>query len=171
MSKSKYKPEAAEKIVEMLKSDTYTITEVCKAAGISTNTYRNWRRDDEEFVKAINDAEEERMDFFLAEAKKGLLKKIQGYTVEETKVVTVPSKELDENGRPKPKIKEQTTVRKYIAPDTAAIIFTLINGEPGKWKNSHYTEVVGKGGKDLIKQLPDDELDKKIADLESKIKE
>ena len=167
----KYKAEAPGKIVEMLKSDTYKVKELCRAAGIATSTYHNWKRDDEDFVKAIKDAEEERMKFFGDEAEKSLLKKIQGYTVEETKVVTVPSKELDENGRPKTKIKEQTTVKKYIAPDTAAIIFALTNGKPGTWRNRQYSEITGKGGKDLIKQLPDDELDKKIADLESKVKE
>ena len=167
----KYKAEAVEKIVEMLRSDTYTIAEICRAAGIATSTYHNWKRDDEDFVKAIKDAKKERMDYLFTEAEKSLRKKLQGYTVEETKVVTVPGKELDENGRPKPKIKEQTTVKKHIAPDTAAVIFTLTNGEPETWRNRQYSEITGKGGKDLIKQLPDDELDKKIADLESKIKE
>lgn len=168
---AKDKAETIEKIVDMLRSDTYTIDEICRAVGIASRTYHEWKRVDEDFVKAIKDAKKERMQFFVAEAKKSLLKKIQGYTVEETKVVTVPSKELDEHGRPKPKIKEQTTVKKHIAPDTAIIIFTLTNGEPETWQNGRYIEVVGKGGKDLIKQLPDDELDKKIADLESKIKE
>ena len=168
---AKNKAETIEKIVEMLRSDTYTIAEVCKASGIVPNTYHNWRRDDEEFAKAINDAKEERMEYFVAEAKKSLLKKIQGYTVDETKVVTVPSKELDENGRPKPRIKEQTTVRKHIGPDITAIIFTLTNGDPESWRNRQYSEITGKGGKDLIKELPEDELDKKIADLESKVKE
>ena len=168
---TKNKAETTEKIVEMLKSDTYTIAEVCKATGIVSNTYHNWKRDDEEFAKAIKDAKEECKDYLVVEAKKSLKKKIQGYTVEETKVVTVPSKELDENGRPKPRIKEQTTVKKHIAPDITAIIFALTNCDPESWRNRQYSEITGKGGKDLIKQLPEDELDKKIADLESKIKE
>ena len=165
------KEEAVEKIVEMLRSDTYNVGELCRAVGIATRTYYNWKSCDEEFVKAINDAKKERMDYFVTEAEKSTLKKIQGYTVEETKVVTVPSKELDENGRPKPRIKEQTTVKKHIPPDTAILIFTLANSEHGRWRNRQYSEITGKGGKDLIIQIPDDELDKKIADLESKIKE
>ena len=91
---AKNKAETIEKIVEMLRSDTYTIAEVCKASGIVPNTYHNWRRDDEEFAKAINDAKEERMQYFVAEAKKSLLKKIQGYTVDETKVVPCQAKSL-----------------------------------------------------------------------------
>ena len=168
---AKYCKKIVDKIVGLFKSDTYTIAEVCHKVGITTKTYHEWVNDYPEFSEAVEKAKDERMQFFVAEAKKSLLKKIQGYTVDETKVVTVPSKELDENGRPKPKIKEQTTVKKHIAPDTAAVIFTLTNGEPETWRNRQYSEITGKGGKDLIKQLPDDELDKKIADLESKIKE
>ena len=168
---AKYGKKIVDKIVGLIKSDTYTIDEICRKVGITTKSYHQWVNDYPEFSEAVEKAKDERMQFFVAEAKKSLLKKIQGYTVDETKVVTVPSKELDENGRPKPKIKEQTTVKKHIAPDTAAVIFTLTNGEPETWRNRQYSEITGKGGKDLIKQLPDDELDKKIADLESKIKE
>ena len=168
---AKYCKKIVDKIVGLFKSDTYTIAEVCSKVGITTKTYHEWVGEHPEFAEAVERAKDERMQYFVAEAKKSLLKKIQGYTVDETKVVTVPSKELDENGRPKPKIKEQTTVKKHIAPDTAAVIFTLTNGEPETWRNRQYSEITGKGGKDLIKQLPDDELDKKIADLESKIKE
>ena len=170
-SKYKYNEKVVSRIIELITSDNYTITEICHIVGIATRTYYDWTSTNPDFAEAIENAKEERMQFFVAEAKKSLLKKIQGYTVDETKVVTVPSKELDENGRPKPRIKEQTTVKKHIAPDTAAVIFTLTNGEPETWRNRQYSEITGKGGKDLIKQLPDDELDKKIADLESKIKE
>ena len=48
---AKNKAETVEKIVEMLRSDTYTIAEICRAVGIVSNTYHNWRRDDEEFAK------------------------------------------------------------------------------------------------------------------------
>ena len=97
------------------------------------------------------------------------MKKIQGYTVDETKVVTIPSSEKNEKGKPKPKIKEQTTTKKHIAPDTAAVIFTLTNGEPTTWRNRQTNEVTGKDGKDLFKQMTDEELDEKINELERKL--
>ena len=56
---AKNKAETVEKIVEMLRSDTYTIAEICRAVGIAPRTYHEWKRDDEEFAKAINDAKEE----------------------------------------------------------------------------------------------------------------
>lgn len=83
------------------------------------------------------------MQFFVAEAQKSLLKKIQGYEVEESKITYVDSGKpvVDENGKEKqkPKIKEKTIVKKHIQPDTAAIIFTL----------TMVIQIVGKTGRIL----------------------
>lgn len=170
---AKYGKKIVDKMVGLMKSDTYTIAEICRQVGITTKTYHQWINDYPEFEESIEQAKAERMQFFVAEAKKSLLKKIQGYTVDETKVVTVPSNEMeigkDGKPRPKPKIKEQSTTKKHIAPDTAAVIFTLTNGEPSTWRNRQSNEVTGKDGKDLFKQLSDDELEKKIAELERKL--
>ena len=103
------------------------------------------------------------------EAKKSLMKKIQGYEVTETKVITVPGNKKDEKGNPKPIIKEQTTTKKHIQPDTAAIIFTLTNGDPEHWRNRQSTEVTGKDGKDLFANKTDEELDKEIEELKRKL--
>lgn len=167
---AKYGKKIVESIVRLISSDTYTITEVCRQVGITTKTYHEWVGEHPEFAEAVERAKEERMQFFVAEAKKSLLKKIQGYTVDETKVVTIPGKEIDlKTKMPKPKIKEQTTTKKHIAPDTAAVIFTLTNGEPTTWRNRQTNEVTGKDGKDLFKQMTDEELDEKINELERKL--
>lgn len=163
---AKYSKKVVEQIVGLVKSDTYTIAEVCQQVGISQATFHRWRDEYEEFSTAIEEAHEARMQFFVQEAKKSLLKKIQGYEVTETKVVTVPTK-----GDPsKPTIKEQTTQKKHIQPDTAAIIFTLANGDPTRWRNRQTMEVVGKDGKELFKGMSDDELSKEIETLEKKLK-
>lgn len=170
---AKYNTKIVNQIVGLIKSDTYTNAEVCQQCGITTKTYYQWLNDYPDFEQAVEQAKDERMQFLVAEAKKSLLKKIQGYTVDETKVVTVPSNEMeigkDGKSRPKPKIKEQSTTKKHIAPDTAAVIFTLTNGEPSTWRNRQSNEVTGKDGKDLFKQLSDDELEAKIAELERKL--
>lgn len=169
----KFNKKTVERIVGLIKSDTYTIAEVCQMVGISTRTFYLWQEENIEFAQAISDAREELRQFLVCEAQKSLLKKIQGYTVDETKVVTVPSNEMeigkDGKPRPKPKIKEQTTTKKHIAPDTAAIIFTLTNREPETWKNRIHNEITGKDGKDLFKQMSDDELNAKIGELERKL--
>ena len=114
-------------------------------------------------------AEAERMAVFVVEAKRSLLKKIQGYTVQERHITTVGSGKFDVNGKEIPRIKEQKVVDKHFQPDTAAIIFTLTNGEPENWKNRQNNEVTGKDGKDLFGQLSDEELDARIAELEKKL--
>lgn len=167
---AKYGKKIVEKIVGLISSDTYTITEVCRQCGITKSTFYEWVNEYPDFAEAIEQAKDERMQFFVAEAKKSLLKKIQGYTADETKVVTVPSSKKDANGRPLPQIKEQTTIKKHIQPDTAAVIFTLTNGEPTRWRNRQSNEVTGADGKDLFKSLTDEELDTRISELERKLK-
>lgn len=164
---AKYNKKVVDRIVGLVKSDTYTIAEICQQVGISQATFHRWQEEHEDFARAIEEARESRMQFFVQEAKKSLLKKIQGYEVTETKVVTVPTK----GDHSKPTIKEQTTMKKHIQPDTAAVIFTLTNGDPTRWRNRQTTEVTGKDGKDLFKTLSDEDLDKEIADLEKKLKQ
>lgn len=162
---AKYSKKIASKIVELIKSDTYTIAEVCRQVGISHTTYHKWKAEYEDFALALEEAHEARMQLFVQEAKKSLMKKIQGYDVTETKVVTVPNK----NDPNRPTIKEQTTTKKHFQPDTAAIIFTLTNGDPAHWRNRQTTEVTGKDGKELFRQMSDEDLDKEISDLEKKL--
>jgi len=166
---AKYGKKTVQKIVGLIKSDTYTIAEICRQVGITPKTYHQWVNDYPEFAEAVEGAKEERMQAMVIEAKKSLMKKIQGYEVTETKVVTVPGKGKDERGNPKPVIKEQTTTKKHIQPDTAAIIFTLTNGDPEHWRNRQSTEVTGKDGKDLFADKTDEELDNEIAELTRKL--
>lgn len=166
---AKFSKKTVDMIVGLVKSDTYTIAEICRQVGITPKTYHQWVNDYPDFADAIEQAKAERMQAMVIEAKKSLMKKIQGYDVTETKVVTIPGKQKDEKGNPKPIIKEQTTTKKYIQPDTAAIIFTLTNGDPEHWRNRQSTEVTGKDGKDLFASKTDEELDEEIEELKRKL--
>ncbi len=166
---AKFNKKTVDMIVGLVKSDTYTIAEICRQVGITPKTYHQWVNDYPDFADAIEQAKSERMQAMVIEAKKSLMKKIQGYDVTETKVVTIPGKQKDEKGNPKPIIKEQTTTKKHIQPDTAAIIFTLTNGDPEHWRNRQSTEVTGKDGKDLFANKTDEELDKEIEELKRKL--
>lgn len=166
---AKYNKKMVAKIVGLIKSDTYTIAEICRQVGISTKTFHEWVNEHEDFALAVEEARDELMQTMVIEAKKSLRKKIQGYDVTETKVVTIPSKEKDKDGKKKPRIKEQTTVKKHIQPDTAAIIFTLTNGDPDHWRNRQSTEVTGKDGQDLFAKKTDDELAAMIEELRRKL--
>ena len=166
---AKFSKKTVERIVGLIKSDTYTIAEICRQVGITPKTYHQWVNDYPDFADAIEQAKDERMQAMVIEAKKSLMKKIQGYDVTETKVVTVPGTKKDEKGNPKPIIKEQTTTKKHIQADTAAIIFTLTNGDPEHWKNKQSTEVTGKDGKDLFASKTDEELASTIEELKRKL--
>lgn len=166
---AKFSKKTVDMIVGLVKSDTYTIAEICRQVGITPKTYHQWVNDYPDFADAIEQAKDERLQTMVIEAKKSLMKKIQGYEVTETKVVTVPGKEKDAQGKPKPIIKEQTTMKKHIQADTAAIIFTLTNGDPEHWRNRQSTEVTGKDGKDLFANKTDEELDKEIEELKRKL--
>ena len=160
---AKFSKKTVERIVGLIKSDTYTIAEICRQVGITPKTYHQWVNDYPDFADAIEQAKDERMQAMVIEAKKSLLKKIQGYEVTETAVTTIP----DKNG--KPTIKEQKTTKKHIQADTAAIIFTLTNGDPEHWRNRQTTEVTGKDGKDLFASKTDDELAAEIEELQRKL--
>lgn len=166
---AKFSKKTVERIVGLIKSDTYTIAEICRQVGITPKTYHQWVNDYPDFADAIEQAKDERMQAMVIESKKSLMKKIQGYDVTETKVVTVPGTKKDEKGNPKPIIKEQTTTKKHIQADTAAIIFTLTNGDPEHWRNRQTTEVTGKDGKDLFASKTDDELAAEIEELQRKL--
>lgn len=160
---AKYSKNITGRIVELVKSDTYTIAEICRQVGIGQRTYHTWIDEHPEFAEAIEQAREERTQFFVQEAKKSLLKKIHGYEATETAVTTVP----DKDG--KPRIKVQKTYKKHIQPDTAAIIFTLTNGDPEHWQNRRTTEVTGKDGKDLFTNKTDEQIEQEIAELKRKL--
>ena len=147
--KAKYSKAILKKICALIKKDTYTVAELCVQVGISEGSYYGWCNRFVEFKEQIKEAEDIRLKYFASEAKKSLLKKIQGYTVQEKKTVTVDSGKKDDNGKSIPKIKEQTVTDKHFQPDTGAIIFALCNTDPDNWKNRQSTELTGKDGKDF----------------------
>lgn len=128
------------KICELVATDSYTIAEVCQAVGIHRDTYYEWLNDEKsDFSDAIKKAKDDFLKSIAIEAQKSLLKRVKGYEVEETKTVY-----SDNNG--KPKIKERIVTKKHIAPDIAAVIYTLSNVDPANWKNRQSAEITGKNG-------------------------
>lgn len=144
---SKYSPEIVSQICELIEKDSYTDKEICQNVGISQETFITWKRDKPEFSESIKKAEQVYLKMIATEARKSLIKKIQGYTVQEKR--TVYASQVIE-GQSKPKIKEQTITDKHYQPDTVAIIFALCNQDSDNFKNKQSTEFTGAGGKDLI---------------------
>jgi hypothetical protein len=166
----KYSKKRVKKITDLIRSDSYTIAELCANVGISERCYYDWQANNAEFAENIKKAEEDRLKYFAKLAKKSLVKKLEGYTEKETKTVFIDSGKKNAEGKStEPKIKEQTITDKHFQPDTTAIIFTLCNAEPENWKNRQNTELTGPGGKDLFAKLTDEELESRITELEKKL--
>ncbi|MDR0572887.1 MAG: hypothetical protein LBG96_02460 [Tannerella sp.] len=146
----KYNKNIVGRICELIRTDSYTIAEICRQAGISVDTFYEWKRTKSEFSECIKKAQCEFDGFIVSEAHKSLVKLIQGYTVKEQKLVTVGTGKQDENGDPIVRVKERTVTDKHYQPVTAAVIFALTNRDAERWKNRMNNELTGKGGKDLF---------------------
>lgn len=170
---AKYNKKMVAKVVGLIKSDTYTIAEICRQVGIAPKTFHEWVNEHEDFALAVEEARAELMQTMAMVAKKSLRRKLEGYDVTETRTVAIPDKETkDAKGnviQGKPRIKEQITTKKHVAADTAAIIFTLTNADPEHWRNRQSTEVTGKDGQDLFAKKTDEELAAMIEDLHRKL--
>lgn len=143
----KYNKETVERICELIRSDSYTILEICKQVGISKQTYYNWIDNEIDFLDSIKKAKGHYDEFVISEAKKSLIKKIKGYEYEEK------TTEVDVNQQGEAKATKVRTIKKHAQPDTAAIIFTLCNKAPNEYQNKYNTELTGKNGKDLIPEI------------------
>ena len=141
---TKCNPKILRKIIDLYKSDSYTIAEVCVNVGISERSYYNYQSQDAVFAETIEKAKQEFNDQMLVECRKSLVKLIKGYDYEEIKTITIAEK-----GN-KPSIKEESITKKHMSPNLGAIIHFQTNRDPGEWKNRQSTEVTGKDGKDLI---------------------
>lgn len=164
----RYNKRIVKRICDLISKDTYTIAEICANVNISERCYYDWQSKHAEFAESIARAREKFDEIIVQEAKNSLRKKINGYTVQEKKVVMVEGKP-DASGKTKPKIKEQVIIDKHYQPDTEAIKVVLFNKASDEYKNRQNTELTGKDGKDLFKSLTDEELDQRIGEFERKL--
>ena len=154
MAKSKYNPKIVEDICKLISKDDYTIAEICTNIGISEALFYRWKVDHGDFGDAIKKADKKRLQFFAVEARKSMLKKIQGYDYEETHATMIPSKEKDGKGI----IKEQKKIKKHIPPDSTLLMYVLNNTDPENFRHKEHMEHTGKDGNNLFQSMTDEEL-------------
>lgn len=145
---AKYNKKIVDKICKLIRSDSNTVVEICEKVKIDEATYYRWKSEKSEFCEAIKKAKEEYFDFIKTEAEKSLVKKIQGYTIQEKRTVTADTGKKDESGKPIVKVKEHVVTDKYFPPDTAAVIFALSNTDSNNWRNKQNTDIT-TNGKDI----------------------
>lgn len=128
---AKYNEKLIKKITDLIEEGVYTISEICEILGISRKTFYSWRDSKPEFAKAIDEATELREEKLLAMARQSLRKKLEGYTLTETKYKYIP----DEDDPTQLKLKEKIVKVKEYAPDNRAIKIVLDRHDADKTKN------------------------------------
>jgi hypothetical protein len=125
---AKYNKETVKRISDLVSSDSYIVSEICRLAGISERTFYEWKSKNAVFADVLKKASDKFDELCITEAKKSLLKIAKGYDITETKTIYT-----DMGGQPA--IKEQTETTKHIQPLLGANIFILTNKDPENWKN------------------------------------
>lgn len=163
---AKYCKKIVKRITDLIEKDTYTIAEICSMSDINVDTYYDWLKNKPEFSEAITRARERFDQIIVKEAKNSLRKLVNGYEVEERKIVYV---ENQKDAQGKPKIKEQVTTKKHFQPNPVSVQFVLTNKTNGEYRNYQTNELTGKDGKDLFASMTDEELEKKISEIQRKL--
>jgi len=164
---AKYNKKIVDNICSLIRTDSYTVAEICKLVGISERTYYDWLSKNADFAEVIKKAQDRFNEDVLIECKKSLVKLIKGYTVQEKRTITVDTGKRDENDKPIVKVKEHTVTDKHYPPSLGAIIHFQTNRDPDNWKNRQENKISGEVGiKSSLESLSDDEL-QKIVDGDS----
>jgi hypothetical protein len=120
---------------------------------VEEQTINNWKTEHPEFFESLKRGKEE-ADATIAQK---LYHRAKGYEHPEDKI-------FNDNGKPL----IVPTIKHY-PPDTTAAIFWLKNRQPQRWRDRVETEISGPGGGPIqFSGLPDDELEKRIAELSQK---
>lgn len=118
---AKYNEKLVKKVSALIEEGVYTISEICDILSISRKTFYAWRDSKPEFAQAIDEAMELREEKLLTLARQSLRKKLEGYTLTETKYKYIP----DEDDPTQLKLKEKIVKVKEYAPDNRTIKMVL----------------------------------------------
>lgn len=124
--------------------------DIAKALGMSVASFYNYMKQNENFRNAYQQGMENRK----FELEKALYKRAAGYHVQEKRTVTT-----DDPG--KGQIVQKTVTEKNYVPDTTALIFTLSNIMPDKYKQRGPEAKLDVNiNINDMRQLPTEELEK-----------
>lgn len=123
----------AKKILKEYTSEEVTLESVCRANGISARTLHNWQNEfseiSTEYKKAKENNSAANKEVVREKAENGIRALIEGKFVEEVDTTEV----FDKQGN---KIRTiRNTRRKYIPPNTTAVIFALKTTDPANWSD------------------------------------
>jgi len=115
--------------IPKLKKQGYLDEQIARVLGVGVSTFKEYKRDHSDLSDALKKGREE----LIEDLEDTLYRKALGKcTVKETKKYI----EQGKDGKQRTKIEETT---KEIPPDTGALVFSLKNLAPERWKDIHET--------------------------------
>ena len=117
---AKYSTELTEKIVSLLEDEFFTVSQVCKATGISRETYYCWMNTRGDFRNEVEQAVARREAELMTMMHASLKKKLEGYYTTVEKDIYVPDGHTGE-----PVFKQKTVTKKECPPDLRTIKMLL----------------------------------------------
>ncbi|EGK02780.1 helix-turn-helix transcriptional regulator [Dysgonomonas gadei] len=117
---AKYSTELTEKIVSLLEDEFFTVSQVCKATGISRETYYCWMNTKGDFRSEVEQAVARREAELMTMMHASLKKKLEGYYTTVEKDIYVPDGHTGELV-----FKQKTVTKKECPPDLRTIKMLL----------------------------------------------
>ncbi|SBW03456.1 helix-turn-helix domain-containing protein [uncultured Dysgonomonas sp.] len=117
---AKYSTELTEKIVSLLEDEFFTVSQVCKATGISRETYYCWMNTRGDFRSEVEQAVARREAELMTVMHSSLKKKLEGYYTTVEKDIYVPNGHTGELV-----FKQKTVTKKECPPDLRTIKMLL----------------------------------------------
>lgn len=120
----------------------FTDVKLAKLFDVSKSTINRWKYNYPEFWDSIKKGKDE---FDVQVAEKSLLKRVKGFSYNETVKKSFPIKD-EEGVITGYELRIVKKTRKHLAPDPTSIIFFLKNRNPARWRDKQQIEHTGKGG-------------------------
>lgn len=158
MPPSKYEEWTTENGLTLIRKwarEGFSEKQIAGKMGVSFQSVYTWKKKCPELVQALK----EKQEVHTAHAETALVKSCTGYYVWEEKW------RAGEDGEMYPCEK----YKKWVPPNVTALIFYLKNRGNGRWADKVEQEISGKNGGAIdIRHISDEDLDKRIAELEAK---
>jgi hypothetical protein len=125
-------------------AEGFTDVKFCKLISINRRTFNDWRRDNEDFRKAVQEGKDE---FDTEKVEASLKRRALGmrYTEKTREPCIIRTKDADPEILDL-KLTVTKTVTKMIPPDTTAMIFWLKNRRSDRWRDVKAVEASGPDG-------------------------
>ncbi len=118
---AKYNQELAERITSLMAEELCSVSDICKATGISRNTFYKWKRENPDFDKDVEDAMSYRNEVLLSMAYSSIKQRLERHTLVEEKDTYTPNEAAPEEMV----FKSKTVHKKEYLPDLRTIKMIL----------------------------------------------